>query len=158
MEEAAPNTEVNVSGRARRQRGWWKRGVVKTKLNMVNTTAWVHTECDIMDEDALLRLQGAWENSERKDECTVRMNDFELDYWMGTLVGQLRGYGFQGATFGVDGSSKDRKKGSGCGKIQGEEVKRQTNVHESAERRKARIQTGQSWGQLCSRYSQQLLA
>jgi len=25
MEDEAPNSEVNVSGRARRQRGWWKR-------------------------------------------------------------------------------------------------------------------------------------
>ena len=56
MEDEAPNSEVNVSGRARRQRGLWKRGVVETKLNRVNITAWVHKECDIMDEDALLRL------------------------------------------------------------------------------------------------------
>ena len=28
MEDEAPNIEVNVSGRARRQKGWWKRGVV----------------------------------------------------------------------------------------------------------------------------------
>ena len=40
MEEAAPNTEVNVSGRARRQRGWWKRGVVQTKLNTVFYMTW----------------------------------------------------------------------------------------------------------------------
>jgi hypothetical protein len=58
----APNSEVNVSGRTRSQRGWWKRGVVETKLNTVNLTAWVHKECDIKDEDALIRLQGAWEN------------------------------------------------------------------------------------------------
>ena len=45
---------------------------VETKLNTVNMTAWVHKECNIMDEDALLRLQGAWENPERKDECVVR--------------------------------------------------------------------------------------
>jgi hypothetical protein len=55
----------------------WKRGVVETKLNSVNMSAWVHKECDIMDKDTLLRLQGAWENPEQKDECIVRMNDFE---------------------------------------------------------------------------------
>ena len=48
-----------------------------------------------MDEDALLRLQGAWENPERKDEYVVRMNDFERDNWMGTEVGQLGGMGFK---------------------------------------------------------------
>ncbi len=36
IEDEAPNSEVNVSGRARRQRGWWKRGVLETKLNTVN--------------------------------------------------------------------------------------------------------------------------
>jgi hypothetical protein len=65
MENEAPNSEVNVSGRAscaRRQRGWWKLGVVEAKLNTVNMTAWLHMECDIMNEDALLRLQGARSN------------------------------------------------------------------------------------------------
>jgi hypothetical protein len=68
----------------RRQRGWWKRGVVETKLNTVNVKAWVHKECDIMDQDALRRLQGAWESPEQKDQCVVCMNDFERDYLMGT--------------------------------------------------------------------------
>jgi ribonuclease HI len=52
----------------------------------------------------------------------VRMNDFERDYRMGTEVGQLGVYGFQGAIFGVDGSCKDGKMGSGCCKFQGEEA------------------------------------
>jgi hypothetical protein len=43
----------------------------------------------------------------------VRIIDLERDYWMGTEVGQLGGNGFQGATFGVDGSCKDGKMGSG---------------------------------------------
>jgi hypothetical protein len=68
--------------------------------------------CDIMD-DSLLRLQGAWDNPQQKDECSVRMDDLEWDYWKGTEVGQLGGYGFQGAMFGVDGSCKDGTMGSG---------------------------------------------
>ena len=67
-----------------------------------------------MDEDALLRLQGAWENPQQKDECSVRMDDLGWDYWMGTEVGQLGGYGFQGEFFGADGSCKDGTMGSGC--------------------------------------------
>jgi hypothetical protein len=51
MEDEAPNSEVNVRGRARRQRGWWKRGVVEKKMNTVHRTAWVHKESDIMDEE-----------------------------------------------------------------------------------------------------------
>ena len=48
-----------------------------------------------MDQDALCKLQGAWESSEQKDECVVCMNDFERDNWMGTEVGQLGGMGFK---------------------------------------------------------------
>ncbi len=43
--------------------GGKKSGVLETKINTVNQTASGHKECDIM-EDALTRLQGAWENSE----------------------------------------------------------------------------------------------
>jgi hypothetical protein len=64
---------------------------------------------------------------------------------MGTEVGQLGGYGFQGATFGVDGPRKDGKMGSGAVNSRG---KRKSNVHESAER-KARVRTGRSWWELC---------
>jgi len=31
-----------------------------------------------------------------KDECQVRMKGREHDYWMGTEIGMLEGYGFQG--------------------------------------------------------------
>jgi hypothetical protein len=48
IEEDAPDTEVDDTGRACRQKGWWKRGDVEPKLNTVNMTAWVHKECDIV--------------------------------------------------------------------------------------------------------------
>ena len=54
-----------------------------------------------MDEEALIKLQEAWNSSEQKDECIVRLDALETSYWMGTEVGQLRGYGFQGVTLGV---------------------------------------------------------
>jgi hypothetical protein len=130
-EKDAPNNEVNENGHACRQKGWWKRGNVEAKLNTVNMTALVHQECDIMEEEALAKLQEAWDSSEQKDECVVSLDDLERAYWMGTHVGQLGGYGFQGATLGVDGSCKDGKE--------------RTNVREWAERRKARVPTGRSW-------------
>ncbi len=56
------------------------------------------------------------------------MNDFEQDYWMGSEVGQLGGYEFQGAIFGEDGSCNDVKMGSGCSKFQGEEADKYARV------------------------------
>ena len=66
IEGDAPDNEVDESGRACRHQGWWKRGDVETTLN-----------------------------SERKNECIVRLDNLERAFWMGTEVGQLGGYGFQ---------------------------------------------------------------
>jgi ribonuclease HI len=74
---------------------------------------WVHKECDVIEEEALTKLQEAWDSSEQKDECIVRLNDLEGTYWMGTEIG----HGFQGVTLGVDGSCKDGRMGSGCCKF-----------------------------------------
>ena len=79
----------------------------------------------IIDCDAVECFrQNPWEHDQcikdQKDECTVRLDDLERAFWMGTEVGQLGGYGFQGATLGVDGSCKDGKMGSGCGKFREE--------------------------------------
>ncbi len=80
-EEDAPDNQVDERGRACRQKGWWKRADVEAKLNTVNVTAWVHKECDMMDEEALIpaliKLQEAWNNQEQKDECRVRLDELE---------------------------------------------------------------------------------
>ncbi len=62
---------------------------------------WVHKECNGIEEEAITKLQEAWDNSEKKDECTVCLNDLEGAYWRGTEIGQLGGYGFQGVRLGV---------------------------------------------------------
>jgi len=70
-ENNASDNEADGSGRACRQKGWWKCGDVEAKLNTVNMTAWVHKECDIIEEEALTKLQEAWDSSEQKDECLL---------------------------------------------------------------------------------------
>ena len=40
-----------------------------------------------MEEEALTTLQEAWDSSEQKDECIVRLDDLERA-WMGTEFGQ----------------------------------------------------------------------
>ena len=52
-------------------------------------TARVHKECDIIEEEALTKLQEARGSSELKDECIVCLDDLERAYWMGTEVGLL---------------------------------------------------------------------
>ena len=47
--------------------------------------------------------------SGRKDKCQVILKERERDYWMGTEIGMLRGYGFQGQVTAGDGSDKKAK-------------------------------------------------
>jgi hypothetical protein len=119
-----------------------KRGDVEVKLNTVNMTVWVHKECDIIEEEAVTKLQEAWESSEQKDECTVCLDDLEQAYWMGTEVGLLVGYGFQGVTWVWMGRAKMERWDPGAANSRRKVL---ANVHELAARRKARAQTGQSW-------------
>ena len=65
-ENDAPDNEVDGGGRACKQKGWWKRGDVEAKLNTVNMMAWLHEECVIIGEEALTKLQEAWDTQNRK--------------------------------------------------------------------------------------------
>jgi len=47
-----------------------------------------------------------------KDECQVQLNGREHDYWMGTEIGMLGGYGIQGQVTAGDGSDKQGQNGS----------------------------------------------
>jgi len=51
--------------------------------------------------------------SRGKDECQVRLKGRERDYWMGTEIGMVRGYGFQGQVTAGDSSDKKGKMGAG---------------------------------------------
>ena len=59
-------------------------------------------------------LAAAWTSTESKEICDVCLTGPEKDFWLGTEVGLLGGYGFQGATFGIDGSNSDGAMGAGC--------------------------------------------
>ena len=56
--------------------------------------------------------------------CGVEVTELSTNkqHTLALKWGQLGGYGFQGAIFGVDGSCKDGTMGSGCCKFQGEEA------------------------------------
>ena len=40
------------------------------------------------------------------DKCQVRLTIIEREYWMGTEIGRLGGYGFRGTVIASDGSSQ----------------------------------------------------
>jgi len=55
-----------------------------------------------------------------KDECKVRLKGREHDYWMGTEVGILGGYGSQGQVTAGDGLDKQGKMGAGYNNLRKE--------------------------------------
>jgi len=52
----------------------------------------------------------------------------EHDYWMGTEIGILGGYGFQGRIKAGDGSDKKGKMGAGYNNLRREKKKQQCKV------------------------------
>jgi len=75
---------------------------------------------------ALLKVARA---SAGKDKCQVRLTGIEQEYWMGTEIGRLEGYSFQGTVKVVDGSiQKGGKLGAGYMNLRAEKKRQQRKV------------------------------
>ena len=61
------------------------------------------TEFETATQETLERLEQAWSCADEKDECEVRLEGLERNFWVGSEVGRIGGYEFQGAVFGIDG-------------------------------------------------------
>ena len=101
----------------------------------------VHQDYHVADEEKAA-LEKATGVSEGKDECQVRLKGRERDYWMGTEIGMLGGYGFQGQVTAGDGSDKKGKMGAGYNNLRRKKEKQQCKV---GKRRKAQAQIGLNW-------------
>ena len=62
-----------------------------------------------MADEQKAALKKAAGVSGRKYECQVRLKGREHDYWIGTEIGMLGGYGFQGQVTAGDGSTNKAK-------------------------------------------------
>jgi ribonuclease HI len=91
-------------------------------------TAWVHKECTTLDQTSIVNLHQAWNCTEKKDECEVRLTGLGRDYWLGSEAGRVGSYEFQGAVFGIDGSNHEGHMGSGCCRLGAPEVDKQARV------------------------------
>ena len=98
-------------GRAFRERGWWSRGAIAATLNEYGLECWVHEEVteSSLEPDRVRMVEASWKCSLEKDECQVRMDRREAQYWLGTEAGKIGAYGFQGQVSAADGAD-----GAGC--------------------------------------------
>jgi len=69
-------------------------------------------DCHVADEEKAASKKAAGVPG-RKDECQVRLKGRERDDWMGTEIGMLGDYGFQGQVTAGEGSDKKGKLGAG---------------------------------------------
>ena len=58
-------------------------------------------------------IESSWQCEVEKDECQLRLNEREAQYWLGTEPGQLGIIGFQGMVAAADGSDSKGKMGAG---------------------------------------------
>jgi len=100
-----------------RWKAWWRQGNIKCAVSEEYASCWIHQDCHVADEQkaALKKAAGV---SGGKDECQVRLKGSEHEYWMGTEIGMLGGYGFQGQVTAGDGSDKQSKMGVGYNKLE----------------------------------------
>jgi len=124
-------------GQSVRWKAWWRNGNIKCAVSEEYTSCWVH----VADEQraALKKAAGV---SGGKDECQVRLKGREHDYWMGTEIGMLGGYGFQGQVTAGDGSNKQGKMGAGYNNLR---RKRKSSSAKWDVRKRAPAQIGLNW-------------
>ena len=74
-----------------------------------HASCWVHKDLTVTTTQiqALLTAARALGG---KDDCQVRLTGIERKYWMGTEIGRLGGYGFQGTVTVGDGSNQKEGK------------------------------------------------
>ena len=101
------------AGQSVRYRSWWKQGNIKIAASKNHANCWVHKDFHYTANN-VETLREAFEASGGKDECQVRVTGIEREFWMGTEIGRLRGYDFQGVVTAGDGSNqKGDKMGAG---------------------------------------------
>jgi len=70
-----------------------------------NASCWVHKDVAVTTKQIQALLTAA-KASGGKDECQVRLTGIEREYWMGTEISRLGGYGFRDTVTAGDGSNQ----------------------------------------------------
>ena len=77
-----------------------------------HASCWAHNDLTVTTKQIQALLTAA-RASGGKDEYQVRLTGIEREYWMGTEIGRLGGYGFPGTITACDGPLMDLTKKGG---------------------------------------------
>jgi len=110
-----------------RWKAWWQQDTIKCAVSEDYASCWVHQDCHVADEQkaAVKKAAGV---SGGKDKCQVWLKGRERDYWMGTEIGILGGYGFQGQVMAGDGLDKQDKMRAEYNNLRRKKKKQQCKV------------------------------
>jgi len=98
-----------------------------------HASCWVHKDLTVTTKQIQALLTAA-RASGGKDECQVRLTGIEREYWMGTVIGKLGGYTFQGTVTAGDGSNrKGGKMGAGYVNLRKQRIRQQRTVEHEEE-------------------------
>jgi len=89
-------------------RSWWKQGIIKMAVSEDHASCWVHKDLTVTTKQIQALLTAA-RASGGKDKCQVRLTGIEQEYWMGTDISRLGGYGFRGIVTAGDESEANQK-------------------------------------------------
>jgi len=93
-----------------------------------HASCWVHKDLAVTTKQIQALLTAA-RASGRKDERQVGLTGIEQEYWMGTEIGRLGGYGFRGKVTAGDGSNqKGGKMGAGYVNLRKQRKRQQRKV------------------------------
>jgi len=93
-----------------------------------HASCWVHKDLTVTTKQIQALLTAA-RASGGKDECQVRLTGIKQEYWIGTEIGRLGGYGFRGTVTVGDGSNqKGGKMGAGYVNLQKQRKRQQRKV------------------------------
>ena len=101
-------------------------------------SCWVHKDLTVTTKQIQALLTAA-RASGGKDECKARLKGIEREYWMGTEIGRLGGYGFRGTVTAGDGSNQKGGK-MGAGYVNHQSAETKEKAAEEGGTRRGRIQ------------------
>jgi len=113
-------------GQSVRYRLWWKQGNIKLAMSENHASCWVHKDLTVTTKQIQALLTSA-RTSGGKYECQVRLTGIEREYWIGTEISRLGGYGFRGIA-GDGSNQKGGKMGAGYGNLRKKGIRQHRKV------------------------------
>ena len=97
-------SENGSGGGFTRRKDWYRLNDIRTAACGRDMEIWVPKSGSAPVPDRIEAVWEAWRRDSPKDECTVKLEGPEKEWWAGTELGLLRAYHFPGHVTASDGS------------------------------------------------------